>query len=83
MRPLGEPAIRASFVNCTKGEAKRITLPRDLDTRPWADLDFLGWTDPSGSERAYLVAEADAGPVGVVLRAARQGRLGAACARCA
>ena len=73
MRPLGEPAIRASFVNCTKGEAKRITLPRDLDTRPWADLDFLGWTDPSGSERAYLVAEADAGPVGVVLRAARQG----------
>ncbi len=73
MRPLTAPAIRAAFVNCTKGEATRIALPRDLDTRPWADLDFLGWTDPSGSERAYLVAETDAGPVGIVLRAARQG----------
>ena len=72
MRPLTEPAIRASFVNCSKGEAKRIIVPRDLDARPWADLDFLGWTDPSGSERAYLVAEVGSGLVGIVLRAAVQ-----------
>ena len=30
MRPLTEHDIRASFVNCTKGEVKRLSVPRDL-----------------------------------------------------
>ncbi|MFI6760248.1 FBP domain-containing protein [Micromonospora sp. NPDC050417] len=72
--PVTEPAIRASFVNCTKGEAKRLGVPKDLDTRPWGDLDFFGWRDPSGGERAYLVAESGGGLVGVALRAAPQTR---------
>ncbi|GAB3347195.1 FBP domain-containing protein [Micromonospora halotolerans] len=72
MTPLSEPAIRASFVNCTKGEAKRLALPRDLAERPWADLDFLGWRDPAATERAYLVAESGAGLLGVALRVASQ-----------
>ncbi|NES29353.1 FBP domain-containing protein [Micromonospora terminaliae] len=72
MTPLTEPAIRASFVNCTKGEAKRLALPRDLAERPWADLDFLGWRDPAGADRAYLVAETGTGLVGVALRVASQ-----------
>ncbi|MEK8143811.1 FBP domain-containing protein [Streptomyces sp. M10(2022)] len=37
--------MRNSFVNCSKGEAKRIGLPRDLSELPWGDLDFLGWRD--------------------------------------
>ncbi|CAL9343450.1 FBP domain-containing protein [Streptomyces sp. enrichment culture] len=68
MRPLTEQDIRSSFINCSKGEAKRLTVPRDLAERPWADLDFLGWRDPGAPDRAHLVAERDGRPVGVALR---------------
>ncbi|NRQ37878.1 FBP domain-containing protein [Nonomuraea sp. NN258] len=70
MRPISEREIRASFVNCTKGEAKRLAVPRDLDTRPWDDLDFLGWQDPASPGRSYLVAEHGDTLVGVMLRQA-------------
>jgi hypothetical protein len=70
MRPIAEGAVRASFVNCTKGETKRLAVPRDLAERPWDDLDFLGWRDPASPERAYLVAESGDRLVGVALRVA-------------
>ncbi|GAA1346138.1 FBP domain-containing protein [Saccharothrix algeriensis] len=73
MRPATERDIRASFVNCTKGEAKRLHVPRDLAERPWADLDFLGWRDPASPQRAYLVTESSDGFVGVALRLAAPG----------
>lgn len=41
MHPLTAPEIRAAFVNCSQGEAKRAALP-DLDLVPWESLDFLG-----------------------------------------
>ncbi|MEV4384694.1 FBP domain-containing protein [Micromonospora sp. NPDC049580] len=72
MLALTERAIRASFVNCTQGEAKRLAVPSDLQTHPWDDLDFLGWRDPAAPQRAYLIAETDDGPVGVALRVAPQ-----------
>lgn len=68
MRSLTEQDIRTSFVNCTKGEAKRLAIPRDLDQRPWDDLDFVGWRDPGAPDRSYLVAEHAGNPVGVALR---------------
>lgn len=68
MRALTEPEIRNSFVNCSKGEAKRLTVPRDLDQLPWADLDFLGWRDPGAPDRSYLVTVRDGRLVGVTLR---------------
>ncbi|WP_320778868.1 FBP domain-containing protein [Streptomyces sp. CRN 30] len=76
MEPLTEPEIRAAFVNRTKGEAKRLHVPRDLAERPWTDLDFLGWRDPQAPDRAYLVAPLDDGLAGVALRspAAMPGR---------
>ena len=67
MTPLSADEVRRSLVNCSRGEAARAVLP-DLDTVPWDDLDFLGWTDPSGSPRAYLVLARESGPVGLVLR---------------
>jgi hypothetical protein len=70
MRPVTEREIRASFVNCTKGQARRLAPPRDLATRPWEDLDFLGWRDPAAPARAYLVAESGDRLVGVALRRA-------------
>ncbi|MEU3825685.1 FBP domain-containing protein [Streptomyces sp. NPDC029080] len=77
MRPLTEQDIRASFVNCSKGEAKRLAVPRDLDERPWDDLDFLGWRDPGAPDRSYLVIERHGRPVGIALRlpASRSGFL--------
>ena len=70
MRPIGESEIRTSFVNCSKGEALRLGLPRDFAELPWADLDFLGWRDPGAPERGYLVVERADRLVGVSLRTA-------------
>ncbi|MFI0723718.1 FBP domain-containing protein [Streptomyces sp. NPDC021224] len=73
MDPLTDAELRASFVNCSKGEAGRINLPRDLPALPWADLDFVGWRDPGAPDRAYLVAPATAPggkAVGLTLRIA-------------
>ncbi|MEU1511564.1 FBP domain-containing protein [Streptomyces sp. NPDC005811] len=68
MRSLTESDIRTSFVNCSKGEAKRLYLPRDLGELPWADLDFLGWRDPGAPDRSYVVAERRGELLGVTLR---------------
>ncbi|UAK29965.1 FBP domain-containing protein [Nocardia asteroides] len=73
MEPVTERDIRSSFVNCSKGDAKRLPVPRDLDERPWADLDFLGWSDPSFPGRGYLVVPQDDRLVGVALRFATAG----------
>ncbi len=69
MRSLDENDIRASFVNCSKGEAGRLSLPKPLAALPWPDLDFLGWRDPGAPDRGYLVAEYQDGLVGLTLRA--------------
>ncbi|PSM40433.1 hypothetical protein C6Y14_27545 [Streptomyces dioscori] len=74
MKPLTEQDIRGSFVNCSKGEAKRLFVPHDLADRPWDDLDFMGWRDPGAPDRSYLVAERSGGPVGVTLRFPSQQR---------
>ncbi|MEU8571825.1 FBP domain-containing protein [Streptomyces asoensis] len=73
MKPLTEQEIRAAFVNCTKGEAKRLSVPRDLAERPWEDLDYLGWRDPQAPDRAYLVLEQDGGPKALALRSSTAG----------
>ena len=67
MTPLTEPQIRASFVNLTKGEAKRLRIPREVLDRPWDDLEFLGWRDPQSTARGYLVAEVGGALQGVAL----------------
>src|SRR5690242_2919655 len=67
MEPLTEQQIRASFANCSKGEASRIKMP-DLAAVPWRDLDFLGWSDPGAPQRALIVVPGETGPTGLVLR---------------
>ncbi|MGV9455399.1 FBP domain-containing protein [Streptomyces sp. NPDC003635] len=74
MRALTEPEIRNSFVNCSKGEAKRLSVPRELDRLPWGDLDFLGWRDPGAPDRSFLVTEREGRLVGVTLRFPSQQR---------
>ncbi|UGT66341.1 FBP domain-containing protein [Nocardia gipuzkoensis] len=68
MEPVTERDIRSSFVNCSKGDAKRLPVPRDLAERPWDDLDFLGWSDPSLPGRGYLIVPQEDRLVGVALR---------------
>lgn len=70
MHPVTEDAIRASFANCSQGEAKRIPMPRDLAETPWSELDFLGWRDLGAQDRAYLVTPRGDGLTGVTLRSA-------------
>ncbi|MFF8267601.1 FBP domain-containing protein [Streptomyces sp. NPDC016562] len=74
MEPLNEKQIRASFVNCTKGEAARLRLPLDFAELPWDDLDFLGWVDPAAPLRAHLVLPRAQGPLGISLRVPSVGR---------
>src|SRR5215469_6555076 len=68
MKAVTATDIRASLVNCSKGAAARLAIPNDLAERPWDDLDFLGWRDPSGSDRGCIVAERDGSLAGVILR---------------
>ena len=82
MDPITEPEIRASFINCSKGEAKRLPVPRDLDLRGWPDLDFLGWSDPSYPGRKYLVVPAAEGLAGVAMRHERGSRRAQMCTIC-
>ena len=85
MRPITERDIRSSFVNCSKGEANSVTLPRDLDQLPWAVLELLGWRDAKAPLRGYLVVPADGRPVGISLRAAdtkMSSRTAAMCLLC-
>jgi hypothetical protein len=85
VEPLTEPQIRRSFVNCSKGEASSVTLPRDLDRLPWEDLELLGWRDVKAPLRGYLVVPADGPPVGISLRAAdtrMSSRTAAMCLLC-
>jgi hypothetical protein len=70
VRPLTEQQVRRSFVNCSRGEAQGLGLPRGFAELNWADLDVLGWRDPKAPLRGYLVLDVTDGPVGVVVRAA-------------
>lgn len=67
MQPLDPAEIRASFVNCSRGEAKSVTLPADV---PWEKRDFLGWRDVKAPGRAYLVVPHGDELIGLSLRAA-------------
>lgn len=83
MQAVSEKEIRASFINCSKGDAKRLAIPRDLADRPWDDLDFLGWTDPGAPDRAYLVVERAGVLTGVALRFPPRQRRGLHRSMCA
>jgi FBP C-terminal treble-clef zinc-finger len=70
MLPLDENEIRRSFVNCSRGTAKAVTLPSQFRELSWGDLDFLGWYDPKIPARSYLVVPHSDRVVGLLLRAA-------------
>ena len=68
MDQLTEAEVRDSFINCSKGDAKKLTLPGPAAEVQWEQLDFLGWRDPKAPERGYIVAPWRGRIVGVALR---------------
>ncbi|PKI89719.1 translation elongation factor [Actinomycetales bacterium SN12] len=72
MHPIDERAIRASFRNASRKEVASLTLPPAFDEIDFERLDYLGWFDPKMSKRAYVVAEVDGEPVGVLLQRTEQ-----------
>ncbi|MGW9113238.1 FBP domain-containing protein [Microbacterium sp. NPDC055683] len=83
MTPFTERDIRASFANASRKEAADLALPAGFAEIDFSRRDFLGWADPRLPKRAYVVADLDGRPVGVLLRQADQ-RLSARsqCAWC-
>src|SRR3954466_4547042 len=85
VRSLTEAEIRRSFVNCSRGEAKALTLPRGFDQLAWDELEMLGWRDPKAPLRGYVVLEGEEEPVGIAVRAAESrmsSRTAAMCLLC-
>jgi hypothetical protein len=85
MQPLTEQQVRRSVINCSRGEATNLALPRDFGVLDWDRLDFLGWRDPKAPLRGYVVTWTDGGPVGMQLRAAESAmrrRMTAMCQFC-
>jgi hypothetical protein len=70
VEPVTEQQVRRSFVNCSRGEATSLTLPKGFDALDWDGLEVLGWRDARAPLRGYLVVPLDGQPVGVALRAA-------------
>lgn len=61
-------AIRASFVNASNRQVLAARIPATVAEADWQLGEFVGWHDPRSPGRAYLVAQRDGGPVGVLLR---------------
>lgn len=58
MNPLTENQIRSSFLNISKGDAKRAVLP-DLSQITWEERDYLGWQDARRPLLHYVALEVD------------------------
>ncbi len=84
MKPLTADQIVESMINAAPAEIERMQLP-GLHEVVWEEREFLGWRDPQGSLRGYLVHWVGDRPVGILLRAAssslRPG-IGAMCSLC-
>ncbi|MFJ5697237.1 FBP domain-containing protein [Arthrobacter sp. NPDC093139] len=73
MQAITPQQIRSSFINATRSEATKLTLPKNLDSQDWDNLDFLGWRDEKLPLRGYLVVPGQKGLTGIMLRAPEGG----------
>lgn len=71
MLPLLEKNIRASLINASLSERKALTLPPNVSTLVWDNLDYLGWRDPKAPGIGYVIVELEDGPVGILVRQAK------------
>ncbi len=83
MQPLTEKMIRSSFINASRQEAKKLTLPENFSTLDWDRLDYLGWRDPKMPQRGYMIYTDSEGQTrGLLLRVTDGGRKPGSSAMC-
>ncbi len=84
MQSLTEAEIRKSFINCSKGEAKRLNVPPRLNEVDWESLEFFSWIDAKNPQKACVVVPQQDGAVAGVLltRAKAQGKKAQMCSFC-
>jgi len=82
--PLTAETVRRSMINCSKGDARRMTVVDEVVGTDPDDVEFVGWHDPRMPQRAYVVGLHEGVVTGVLLRpAAGTGpRRTAMCALC-
>lgn len=73
MQSVTSQQIRSSFVNASRSEAAKLTLPKNFDSLDWDGLEFLGWRDEKMPLRGYLVVPGQKGLTGIMLRAPEGG----------
>lgn len=73
MQSVTPQQIRSSFINASRSEAAKLTLPKDFDSLDWENLEFLGWRDGKMPLRGYLVVPGPKGLTGIMLRAPEGG----------
>jgi FBP C-terminal treble-clef zinc-finger len=66
---ISDKQIRSCFVNASRSEAAKLTLPARFASLDWDRLDFLGWRDEKMPQRGYLVSQTGDRLVGLMLRA--------------
>lgn len=83
VQPLTPDEIRASFVNASKGEAKRMPVPSSTalpSPSRWDELDLFGWRDPGHPQAAWMVVDGEVvgreGPVGIAMKVSAAGGAG-------
>lgn len=73
MEKISEKQIRSCFVNASRSEAAKLTLPANFADLDWDALDSLGWRDPKMPMRGYLITRTADRLVGIMLRAPEGG----------
>jgi hypothetical protein len=80
---LTSDSIRRSMINCSKGDAKRMTITDHALDADLEAVEYVGWHDPKTPQRAYLVTRHHDAVTGIALRVAAGGaRRAAMCALC-
>ena len=82
MQQLNATQIKKSFINTSRREVEKITLPPNLAEIEWAELEYFGWADAKIPQRAYIVVPVDDVPRGLMLRAVPMAKSQAMCSWC-
>ena len=73
MEQISEKQIRSCFINASRSEVAKLTLPANFPNLDWEALDFLGWRDQKMPMRGYLLIQRAGRLVGIMLRAPEGG----------